>query len=353
MSTNNLPPFPSNVPTAPLVRLSLSKLQSHDVAESQRLLQACEDIGFFYLDLQDSTIGANLLTLADELFTLGENLFSLSLKEKQKFDFARQDSYHGYKAQGAVVVDRQGNLDANEFYNVSKNDILDLIPPLPSPLLLRHSRPMLKSFIHTSHTITILLLNHLNTHLSLPPSTLPNLHRLSALSGDQVRFIKSPAPVHSYSTRKATSTPTMGPHTDFGTLTILLNRLGGLQVLSPNSEEWTYVKPLPGHAIVNLGDAMVKFTNGRLRSNVHRVMRPPGEQGGCTRYSVVYFARAEDDVPLRRLEGEGIPKEEKGKGKEKVVSSKEWVLKRALGRRVDLGKGVDYDGTRGTEGGRY
>ncbi|PYI01908.1 Clavaminate synthase-like protein [Aspergillus sclerotiicarbonarius CBS 121057] len=292
MSNNALPPFPSDVPTAPLLRLSLSKLQSHDVAETHRLLQACEDIGFFYLDLQDTNIGTNLLTLADELFSLGEHLFSLSLDEKQKYDFASLNSYHGYKSQGAVVVDREGNLDANEFYNVSKNDILNLTPPLPAPFLLHWNRPTLKSFIHTSHAITTLLLTHLNTHLCLPPSTLPNVHLLPP---------------------------------------------------SPNAE-WTYVKPLPGHAIVNLGDAMVKFTNGRLRSNVHRVARPPGEQASWTRYSVVYFARAEDEVPLRRLEGGGIPKEEREEDEDEVVSSREWVLRRALGRRVD-------EGTGGTEGG--
>ena len=37
---------------------------------------------------------------------------------------------------------------------------------------------------------------------------------------------------------------------------------------------------LAGHAIVNLGDAMVNFTNGLLRSNIHRVVSPPGEQAG-------------------------------------------------------------------------
>ena len=42
-------------------------------------------------------------------------------------------------------------------------------------------------------------------------------------------------------------------------MTILFNRLGGLQVLPPGEgAEWCYVKPLAGHAIVNLGDAMVK-----------------------------------------------------------------------------------------------
>ncbi|OOF94590.1 hypothetical protein ASPCADRAFT_131205 [Aspergillus carbonarius ITEM 5010] len=274
MSTNTLPPFPSDVPTAPLPRLSLLKLQSHNATETHRLLQACEDIGCFYLDLRDTNIGNNLLTLSDELFSTAENLFSLSLDEKQKYIFTYPNSHHGYKAQRAVP-NHKGNLDANEFYNISKTDILDLTPPLPSPPLLRHTRPTFKSFIHTSHSIITLLLTLLNSSLSLPTSTLPRLHRLTALSDDQVRFVKSPP------LSQPSSTPTISPQTDFGSLAILFNRLGGLQVLPPRQDtEWVYVEPLPGHAIVRLGDAMVKATYGRLRASVYRVVRPPGEQAG-------------------------------------------------------------------------
>jgi len=274
------------------------------------------------------------------------------------------------------VIDKAGTRDRNEFYNVrlsfpqptqtdptqvSKNDILALPltdkPPLPAPPPLAHARPLLTTFIRSSHTILTLLLARLSTHLLLPPTSpshLPNLHRLAALSGDQVRFVKAP-PQPEGDRRVA-----LGAHSDFGSLTLLFNRLGGLQILLPrgigavgdgeegkdgNGEgQWVYVKPLPGHAIVNLGDAMVKFTNGLLRSCVHRVVEPPGRQRGKTRYSVVYFMRAEDEVVLRRLEdglggGGVIPGVRDGEEEEVGVTSREWVLRRALGRRVGMGGG--------------
>lgn len=115
----DLPPFPSDVPTAPLFRLSLAKLLANDVDEVQRLLEASEKIGFFYLNLEDCHSGTDVLAEADTLFTTGEKLFALSLDEKKKYDFSGQNSYFGYKAQGAAIVDRQGNPDRNEFYNVS------------------------------------------------------------------------------------------------------------------------------------------------------------------------------------------------------------------------------------------
>lgn len=115
----NLPPFPDDVPTAPLLQLSLHKLLQRDPSELQRFVRACEDLGFFYLDLSsDAGLGRSILSDADALFGVGEELLGLPLEEKQQYDFSGQKSYFGYKAQGAAVVDRKGNLDRNEFYNV-------------------------------------------------------------------------------------------------------------------------------------------------------------------------------------------------------------------------------------------
>lgn len=113
-----IPPFPDDVATAPLLRLSLGKLLAGDLTEYERLFEASVDIGFFYLDLQDSEHGESLLDDADDLFRIGESLFELPLEEKVLYDFSKQNSYFGYKGQGVSVVDKDGNLDRNEFYNV-------------------------------------------------------------------------------------------------------------------------------------------------------------------------------------------------------------------------------------------
>jgi len=123
-----------------------------------------------------------------------------------------------------------------------------------------------------------------------------------------VRWVRSPPKPQPVTAQ----TKALGEHTDFGSLTVLFNRLGGLQILPSNPDTsaddggWCYVKPLRGHCVCNLGDAMVKFTAGVLRSNIHRVVDPPGEQGGRTRMSLVYFARPEDQVFLQTLEGSSV-----------------------------------------------
>jgi len=119
-----------------------------------------------------------------------------------------------------------------------------------------------------------------------------------------------------------------------------------------DGERWTYVRPLPNHAIINLGDALVKFSAAILRSNIHRVVSPPGLQAETTRYSLVYFSRPEDDVLLRPLWGESeMIRRRAGAGEgaeeeELVMTSKEWILRRALGRR-GVGRFEDSGGTEG------
>jgi isopenicillin N synthase-like dioxygenase len=251
-------------------------------------------------------------------------------------------------------------------FQISKNDILALSPPLPAPAVLTPHRPLFTHFIHSSHALTHLVTSLISARLPLKSSIrdaggLPSLHRLSAHSGDQIRFVKAHP-------RRTTDprTAALGEHTDFGSVTVLFNRLGGLQVrlppsisiVPPEEEEvpaseaemamcadgWAYVRPLEGCCVVNLGDALVKFSKGGVRSNLHRVVDPPGKQSGVERFSLVYFARPEDEVRLRGLvEGEG-----EDEGNDEVVTAKEWILRRALGRREKDG----WERSQGTEDGR-
>lgn len=68
--------------------------------------------------------------------------------------------------------------------------------------------------------------------------------------------------------------------------------------------------------------------------------------------SLVYFARPEDEVLLKPLDGESemVKEARKRLGEEdgEEVTAKEWILRRALGRRV----GGDWKTSGGTEGGR-
>ena len=94
-----------------------------------------------------------------------------------------------------------------------------------------------------------------------------------------------------------------GPHTDFGSLTILAvnDAPGGLQVLLPDGE-WLDVRPAPGQFVVNLGDMMGRWTNDRWKSTVHRVVNPPREQArGSRRQTVGFFLYPNYDARVECL----------------------------------------------------
>ena len=61
-------------------------------------------------------------------------------------------------------------------------------------------------------------------------------------------------------------------HADFGSVTILFNQLGGLQVRNPSSHEWKYVKPQSDSAIITIGDSLIKLLGERVHRGLHRVV---------------------------------------------------------------------------------
>jgi isopenicillin N synthase-like dioxygenase len=182
---------------------------------------------------------------------------------------------------------------------VSKDDILSSADRLPTARILNKNRYLLHSFACSAHLILTTILNSLTSSLSLPPSTLTNLHRISARSGDVVRLTVDQRQ------EVECAAPTPAAHGDIGSLSLalLFHRLGGLQMrLCGEDGRWEYVRPLPGHAIVNLGDALATFTNGLLRSCPQRVAALPGQKAGLLTHSVAYFMRTGNEAIMSRTD---------------------------------------------------
>lgn len=70
----------------------------------------------------------------------------------------------------------------------------------------------------------------------------------------------------------------VGPHTDFGVLTVLCqDDVGGLQVQDVNGE-WLQAPPIPGTLIVNVADLLSRWTAGAYKSTPHRVVNSSGRE---------------------------------------------------------------------------
>lgn len=117
----------------------------------------------------------------------------------------------------------------------------------------------------------------------------------------------------------------IGAHTDFGSITLLMqDEVDGLQVYEKSTNEWldvspppslplfrltnlrfAQVTPIPGAYVVNLGNMFMRWSNDLYISNLHRVINKSGKE----RYSVPFFFSGHPDyvidcLPNCRKEGE-------------------------------------------------
>jgi isopenicillin N synthase-like dioxygenase len=88
-----------------------------------------------------------------------------------------------------------------------------------------------------------------------------------------------------------------GPHTDTNALTILAqDNVGGLQIRRLDGE-WIDAPSIPGTYILNIGDMVMRFTNGFFRSTPHRVVSNSERR----RFSLPFFMGFDSDVKIEPL----------------------------------------------------
>lgn len=94
----------------------------------------------------------------------------------------------------------------------------------------------------------------------------------------------------------------IGPHTDFGTLTLLDRQpgAGGLQVCTPD-DEWVDAPYEPGALTVNVGDLLSRWTGDRWVSARHRVLPPQPHAPQEDLVSLVYFYECDPTAVVESL----------------------------------------------------
>jgi len=340
-----LPPFPNSVRTHPLLIIDFDLLRAGDAAEIDRLWEAATSIGFWYLKNHGADMEVNAM------FDVGAEFMALPLEEKMKFE---SEGGFGYKKAGAHAVDATGKPDTGEFLDISKDDVLAF------PKVAHRTYPaqtmaamgtIVRPFVRKSVEVNNAIIRIFNAKLGLSEGTLEQLHSDEEHSASGTRVIRVPP----MAGQAFADQPMLGSHTDFGSLSFLHNRLGGLQVLPPGHTEWSYIKSLPGHAICNIGDALAIFSGGILQSNIHRVVPPPGDQGEHERWSIVFFTRPGnsrvlrafvEDSPLIADAVQKLPERNFDTGQ----TADEWFTRRLKNRIVNNRKGPEtWAAGRGTE----
>lgn len=91
-------------------------------------------------------------------------------------------------------------------------------------------------------------------------------------------------------------------HGDINLITLLMGAHGkGLQVQNHRGE-WIDAIARPDQLMINVGDMLSRLTNNKLKSTIHKVVNPPSEFWGSSRYSIPFFMHPISEMPLNCLE---------------------------------------------------
>lgn len=235
---------------------------------------ACRDTGFFYV----ANHGVDS-ALVDRAFAQSNRFFDQPGGWKSRL--RKQGTSNGYEPAEAQRLDKDSPGDIKESFNFTTGGV----PGTPGyktnmwPDDLPGFREELEAYNSA--------LRGLGLHIS----------RLIALSlglsfnafDETFDPQKSPLRILRYPPHPETAQFNQlgaGAHTDWGWITLLAqDSLGGLEVETA-SGDWVRVDPLPGTFVVNLGDLVRRWTNGKYHSSLHRVMN---NRSGRNRHSIVLF----------------------------------------------------------------
>jgi isopenicillin N synthase-like dioxygenase len=333
-------PFPTDVATAQMRTVPLSQLSAGDVEAARTVLISCQDMGFFFLDLSGDELGEQMVEDVDRLFVAGKEIMYLPDHIKKEYAVNPPKSFLGYVLLACFVCSASSDFtsfkprgmaktetnepDRFEWFNLAKDGLIGNEPLQLLPSSIHAHLPLFTSFLNRSQAIAETINTALATQLKLSPNAFTSLQDPRKASGTVIRLIKVDASPEAEHLRTS-----LVHHTDFGSITLLVNVIGGLQILAdskspPNADAWLWVRPQPKCLIVNMGDAMVKWTGGILKSCVHRIRFAPGEQRFSERFSLGVLFRPERNASMRKLVDEGDSDEEE------EMTAWEWEFKKTM-----------------------
>ncbi|GKU13116.1 unnamed protein product [Fusarium langsethiae] len=284
--------------TANLTSVSLAGLLAGQSDAVHDLVSSCKTNGFFYLDFRHPST-SDTLELVEKLAVIGKSVFKLSLNEKEEYSTEKYlpSRLLGYKRAGCSVGPFAGKKDGYESFSIHNNGIFG-DDGMIVPQQIDDNLALFKTFMSQVHGYTDCILSILSKELQLPYD-LAQCHRKDKPSSANMAMLNY--------LPWGSSDKEIGnmAHTDMGTLTVVFSKSDGLQAMLPGRDDWSFIPPRQGHAVVNVGDSLRFLSGGALASSLHRVVPPP-DSAGQDKFSVIYFLRPEFDAKFKTSDGREI-----------------------------------------------
>ncbi|KAJ7950281.1 2-oxoglutarate (2OG) and Fe(II)-dependent oxygenase superfamily protein [Quillaja saponaria] len=254
--------------------MNLSLISDGNKEELSKLDVACKDWGFFQL-VNHGVPTQVLETMKDA----AAKFFELPLEEKSKYSVTSHD-IQGY----------------GHAYVVSSEQILDWYDALLLVVYPKQYRKLefwpegfkdtIEAYSSELKRVAEALLGSLSLIMGMQKDTLLGLHK-ELVQGLRVNYYppcSMPDQVLGLS-----------PHSDTSTITLLMqeDNVSGLEI--QHKAEWVPVKPIPNALVVNVGDVMEIWSNGKYKSVEHRAVINKNK----ARISHALFFFPRDDVDVK------------------------------------------------------
>jgi len=269
--------------------------------DAQRKNQFVQDLGKAYEEIGFVALKNHRLSdaLSSELYQEVQNFFGLDEDKKKQYEIAGLAGQRGYTGFGKEHAKGRNTGDLKEFWHfgqyVEDNDpIAKEYPENVEVKELNRFNAVGKEAYQTLEDTGRDMLQALALYLGLNELYFDqHIHNGNSI----LRPIHYP-PI----TEEPKDAVRAAEHEDINLITLLMGASAdGLQVLNKQGK-WVGVTALPGQIIVNVGDMLQRHTNNKLRSTTHRVVNPPKEAWGNSRFSIPFFLHPRSEMPLNCLE---------------------------------------------------
>lgn len=278
--------------------VDLTDFLSADQSRKQKFIKeigaAYEDIGFValkghFLDEQ----------LVDDLYKEIKNFFDLPVEVKEKYEVPGIGGQRGYVSFGKESAKGKKEGDLKEFWHFGQYLAEDSarakeypanVEVAEVPAFNEVGKKAYKMLEKTARYV----LRALALHLGLDENY---FDQYIAEGNSILRPIHYP-PIK----EEPKGAVRAAAHGDINLITLLMGAHGrGLQVQN-HEGEWVDAIAQPDELMINVGDMLSRHSNNKLKSTIHRVVNPPRELWGTSRYSIPFFMHPVSEMKLDVLE---------------------------------------------------
>ena len=267
--------------------VSLRQQQREPDAFARKLGESFERFGFAIV--ADHGIADALI---EQAWAETKTLFELPLDAKRRYERPDIAGARGYTPFGIEGAKGANAFDLKEFWHIGREGGDG--PANLWPEALPGFRPAFTAIFAEFERVGGALLSGIARHLGLPPDWFA-----PAVAGGNstLRLLHYP-PI-------AADAPGVraGAHEDIDLITLLLGAEEAGLELRDRDGRWLAIRPPAGALVVNVGDMLQRLTNHVLPSTTHRVVNPPAERRGVSRYSMPFFLHPRPDFLIETIAG--------------------------------------------------